>query len=305
MKLKRLSVVMLCAFAVNIVNAQTKSQAFVNYINKYKDVAVNQMVKHRIPASITLAQGILESAAGSSDLAKRSNNHFGIKCGGSWLGASTTHFDDGRNECFRVYETVNDSYEDHSLFLHKERYDRLYRLSILDYKGWARGLKACGYASSPTYADRLINLIELYELNTLDYDPTAPVYIPAQRPLPVIELNTHTIKTNNGVMYVVANTNDTWETMAKSFGVSKKKLQKFNEATDEIVLSKGDIVYLETKKSKASKNMNGGNNIYVVQKDDSMYGIAQKFGITLKGLYKLNKKSFDYVPVEGDNLKLR
>ena len=304
MKLIRLSILVLCGVAVNVANAQTKSQVFIDYINKYKDIAIQQMVKHRIPASITLAQGLLESGAGNSDLAKRSNNHFGIKCGGTWLGASTTHFDDGRNECFRVYETVNDSYEDHSIFLHKERYGRLYRLGILDYIGWARGLKACGYASSPTYADRLINLIELYELNTLDYDPDAPVYIPAQRPLPVIELNTHAIKTNNGVMYVNAHAGDTWASLAKAFGVSKKKLLKFNDATDDVPLNNGDIVYLETKKSKASKNAIK-DNIYIIQKDDSMYGIAQKYGITLKSLYKLNKIPYEYVPVEGHNLRLR
>ena len=164
----RLLLCVVLSSVANITFAQTKSAAFQEYINKYKAIAVEQMELHGIPASITLAQGLLESGAGSSELAKKSNNHFGIKCGSNWFGPTHTHFDDGRNECFRAYDNVRASYEDHSQFLKKERYARLFRLSILDYKGWARGLKACGYATSPTYATKLIEIIELYKLYQYD-----------------------------------------------------------------------------------------------------------------------------------------
>lgn len=283
--------------------AQTKSQAFIDYIEKYKDLAIEQMERNKIPASITLAQGVLESAAGSSPLAQRSNNHFGIKCGSSWLGATTTHFDDGRNECFRVYPTVRDSYEDHSQFLKKERYMRLYRLNIMDYKGWARGLKACGYATSPTYADRLIAIIELYDLHRFDRDPDALVIIPEPEPLPVIELKAHTIRKNNDVMCVIANGTDTWDSLAKEMGVSKRKLLKCNEAEELVPLAKGDFVYLEKKKTKAAKEFRGDYWHHVTD-GESMYSIAQKYGICLKNLYKLNFKDSDYVPVKGDLLRV-
>ena len=293
----------LVTFALTL-SAQTKSQAFIDYIEKYKDLAIEQMERNKIPASITLAQGLLESGAGNSPLAQRSNNHFGIKCGGSWLGATTTHFDDGRNECFRVYETVRDSYEDHSQFLKKDRYMRLYRLNIMDYKGWARGLKSCGYATSPTYADRLIGIIELYDLHRFDKDPNAPVVIPEVHPEPVVQLKVHRICKNNDVMCVIAHSADTWDIIAREMGVSKSKLLKFNEAVEELPLHEGNFVYLEKKKNKAAKEF-GGDYWHHVTAGESMYSIAQKYAINLKKLYKLNYKDYDYVPVYGDLLKVR
>ncbi|MGB0463196.1 MAG: glycoside hydrolase family 73 protein, partial [Flavobacteriales bacterium] len=122
------------------------------YIERWKDEAIRQMVEHRIPASITLAQGILESGSGKSELSRKSNNHFGIKCHKGWEGGRTYHDDDRKGECFRVYDDARDSYHDHSLFLKRDRYASLFDLRIDDYKGWAKGLKRCGYATSPTYA---------------------------------------------------------------------------------------------------------------------------------------------------------
>lgn len=141
-----------------------RNSVYQTYIDLYKDLAIEEMVRHKIPASITLAQGLLESAAGRSELARKGNNHFGIKCHG-WTGRRVYYDDDERNECFRAYDNVSQSFEDHSMFLSKQnRYSRLFRLSMTDYKGWARGLKACGYATNPRYADKLIEIIELYEL---------------------------------------------------------------------------------------------------------------------------------------------
>lgn len=137
------------------------------YINKYKEAAIEEMKLHKIPASITLAQGIIESASGTSELAVKANNHFGIKCG-NWKGETFRSDDDLPNECFRKYKTAQDSYEDHSTFLHKKRYDILFTFKITDYKGWAKGLKQCGYATNPEYARKLIAKIELHNLAVLD-----------------------------------------------------------------------------------------------------------------------------------------
>lgn len=124
------------------MQAQKRNARYIEYINKYSDLAVEQMKLHKIPASITLAQGLLESGAGYSQLARKSNNHFGIKCGSSWRGRTVRHDDDARNECFRAYSHPRDSYEDHSDFLRRgARYAFLFKLDITDYKGWARGLK--------------------------------------------------------------------------------------------------------------------------------------------------------------------
>ena len=130
--------------ALTVFSQDKKNATYLEYIEKYKDIAVEQMRTYKIPASITLAQGILESGAGRSALALRSNNHFGIKCGSSWKGKTTKHDDDKRNDCFRVYSSAEESYVDHSKFLLKARYTPLFQLNPLDYKGWARGLKACG-----------------------------------------------------------------------------------------------------------------------------------------------------------------
>ena len=302
----RLLLCVVLSSVANITFAQTKSAAFQEYINKYKAIAVEQMELHGIPASITLAQGLLESGAGSSELAKKSNNHFGIKCGSNWFGPTHTHFDDGRNECFRTYDNARASYEDHSQFLKKERYARLFRLSILDYKGWARGLKACGYATSPTYADRLIQIIELYELNKLDRDPKAvAVYVlEPERPVVNVVMNTHTLMTNNGVMCIKANGQDTWDSIAKEFAVPKYKLLEYNEAVEQVEINPGDYIYLQKKQKKGDKHY-GKDYWHHVRQGESMYSIAQLYGIRIANLYKLNFRDPDYVPVAGDLLRIR
>lgn len=306
MSLKTSNRLLLCgilSFIVLTTGAQTKSAAFQEYIDKYKAIAVEQMEKHGIPASITMAQGLLESGAGSSELAKKSNNHFGIKCGSNWFGPTYSHFDDGRNECFRAYDNVRASYEDHSQFLKKERYARLFRLNILDYKGWARGLKACGYATSPTYADRLIQIIELYGLNKLDRDPKA-VYIPEPTPVVNVELNTHTVMTNNGVMCIKANGKETWNSLAKEFAISKNKLLQYNEAIESVEINAGDYIYLQKKQKKGDKRY-GKNYWHHVRQGESMYSIAQLYGMKISSLYKLNFRDDDYVPFAGDLLRVR
>lgn len=144
--------------------AQTLNQDYIAYIEKYKQAAVNQELTHKIPACITLAQGLLESGAGKSELAVQANNHFGIKCHNTWTGETYTHNDETLNECFRKYASAEESFEDHAIFLEKPRYQKLFELEITDYKGWARGLKECGYATDVNYAPKLIKIIEDYDL---------------------------------------------------------------------------------------------------------------------------------------------
>jgi LysM repeat protein len=284
------------AFAQNKQNAD-----FVKYINEYKDVAIKQMREYRIPASITLAQGLLESGAGNSELARRSNNHFGIKCGSSWKGKTVKHDDDRRNECFRVYKSVEESYKDHSLFLQKPRYQSLFKLDPQDYKSWARGLKACGYATSPVYANRLIDIIETYELYMLDEDRHGLTRRPQYKE---VKLSVHVIESNNNTMCIRAKEGDTWKSLSKEFSMSQRKLLKYNDAIESIVILPGDIIYLEKKQKKASK-VYKKNFWHKVRHGESMYSISQLYGIRLKNLYKLNYMSINDVIGEGELLKIR
>ena len=288
--------------ALTVFSQVKKNATYQDYIEKYKDIAVEQMRTYKIPASITLAQGILESGAGRSALALRSNNHFGIKCGSSWKGKTTKHDDDKRNECFRVYSSAEESYVDHSKFLLKARYTPLFQLNPLDYKGWARGLKACGYATSPVYAKKLIELIDTYELYLYDEDE----YGVSRRPVKYdeIKINIHKFFTNNDILCVKAIAGDTWESLSKELGVSSKKLLKFNEAESSVRINEGDLIYIQKKQKKADKQYKK-NPWHKVKTGESMYSVAQLYGIRMKNLYKMNFKSPDYTPREGDLLKIR
>lgn len=278
---------------------QRKIPSYEKYIKTYSALAIEQQKKYKIPASITLAQGLLESGAGQSDLARRSNNHFGIKCHSDWRGGRVYHDDDLRGECFRKYKRVEDSYEDHSKFLKRSRYDRLFQLKITDYKGWARGLQKCGYATDRAYANKLIKVIEDYELYRYD---TGKVHKSTRQEKKKLKYPTvkYTIYRTYGLLYVYAKENDSFDQIAQNLDFPVKDLKKFNEVPEDFPLQKGDIVYIEKKKKKADKP----NYDHVVQVGESMHSIAQKYGIQIKSLYKMNKKDKDYVPEEGDVLKL-
>ena len=279
---------------------QRKIPSYEKYIKTYSALAIEQQKKYKIPASITLAQGLLESGAGQSDLARRSNNHFGIKCHSDWRGGRVYHDDDLRGECFRKYKRVEDSYEDHSKFLKRSRYDQLFRLKITDYKGWARGLQKCGYATDRAYANKLIKVIEDYELYRYDTGKVHKLTRQEKKKLkyPTVK---YTIYRTYGLLYVYAKENDSFDQIAQNLDFPVKDLKKFNEVPEDFPLQKGDIVYIEKKKKKADKP----NYDHVVQVGESMHSIAQKYGIQIKSLYKMNKKDKDYVPEEGDVLKLR
>ncbi len=291
-------------FIATLSNAAAPKRipSYENYIKTYSSLAVAQQKKYRIPASITLAQGLLESGAGQSDLARRSNNHFGIKCHSDWSGGRVYHDDDLRGECFRKYKRVEESYEDHSKFLKRSRYESLFRLKITDYKGWARGLQKCGYATDRAYANKLIKIIEDYELYR--YDSGKAVRTTThhkEKTRQMVKRVRYAIYKTYGLLYVYAKEGDSFEQIAENTGFSVRELKKYNEVPEDFPLQKGDIVYLQKKKKRADKP----NYDHVVQIGESMHSIAQKYGIQIKSLYRMNRKDRDYVPEEGDVLRLR
>lgn len=277
------------------LQAQTRSKQYEDYIKKYRELAVEEMRRYHIPASITLAQGLLESGAGQSTLARKSNNHFGIKCGSDWSGKTVRHDDDARNECFRAYKYPRQSYEDHSKFLAgRPRYASLFKLKITDYKGWARGLKKAGYATNPRYAEQLIGIIELYDLH--QYDRKDALKFLKKNP------NPHQPYIANDLLYIVVRSGDTWKAISKEFDISSKKLRKYNDLYKGYVLQVGDILYLEEKNKRAGKE----HIVHVLRAGESMHSISQKYGIRLKNLYKLNKMDpDDSAPETGTILRLR
>lgn len=293
--MKRYLITVLTIFVCLALQAQTRNKQYEDYIKKYRELAVDEMKKYHIPASITLAQGLLESGAGQSTLARKSNNHFGIKCGSDWKGKTVRHDDDARGECFRAYKHPKQSYEDHSKFLAgRPRYASLFKLKITDYKGWARGLKKAGYATNPRYADQLIDIIELYDLHK--YDKKGGLKWMKENP------NPHQSYMANGLVYIVVRAGDSWKSISKEFDISQRKLRKYNDLYKGYTLQVGDILYLEKKNKKAGKE----HIVHVLRAGESMYSISQKYGIRLKNLYKLNKMDAeDPAPEVGTILRLR
>ena len=206
-------------------NTEGKVSSFtVDYIGKYKDIAIDKMVTYNIPASITLAQGILESGNGLSTLAKKSNNHFGIKCHSGWKGKKVYHDDDKRNECFRKYDSPEGSFDDHSLFLTgRGRYEFLFDLEPDDYKGWAKGLKKAGYATDRKYPKKLIAFIETFELYTYDdlvLDEKG--YKKAKKEAPIAS-------NNRTEEYIIVTKGDTLYSISRNNNVSVEDLKKLND----------------------------------------------------------------------------
>ena len=304
MKYALLTLVVLI-LSVTHVSAQIKwNSAYQAYIDQYKDLAIEQMLKYNIPASITLSQGLLESGAGRSWLTKSSNNHFGIKCHG-WTGRRVFHDDDERGECFRAYDNPRQSFEDHSRFLATQsRYARLFNYARTDYKSWARGLKQCGYATNPQYASKLIQIIELYNLNQYDkakkFDQFMVKHSTEDGVAP--DGNFHVIKAYNKNYYVIARKGDSFQSLSKELCIGKRKLAKYNERSYKEELAAGDVIYLKKKRKKATKEYK--NRPHIVQNGESMYLSSQKYGIRLSSLYKKNHLSPDYQIKVGDKLRV-
>jgi len=303
------------------------------YIEKYKDAAINEMNRAGIPASITLAQGVLESDNGNSTLARKANNHFGIKCH-DWTGKSMNMDDDEKNECFRKYKSVDESFKDHSEFLHNSnRYKSLFSLDRMDYKGWAKGLKKAGYATSKTYANDLITIIE--ESNLHQYDiamvpkltwkqkrekakleaklkaevearnknkpadtlteiPEAPAEF-------TVDIVKHPLFVRNRRDFVMVKPGDTYNLLTKELNLLPWELAMFNEIDKAKPLIPGTELYLQPKRNQAAR----GYDVHIVQQGESMYLIAQKYGIKLKFLYSKNCMAEGSEPVVGQKLNLR
>lgn len=326
--MKKYCVSLLCLYFVTFSYGQQKNQAYLDYIQQYSSIAVSGQAKFGIPASITLAQGLLESGAGQSELARKSNNHFGIKCHTGWTGERTYHDDDARQECFRKYKHVSESYDDHSLFLtSRSRYAELFKLKPTDYKGWAHGLKKAGYATDPNYAYKLIKIIEDYDLHQLDVNgslgPSKQSQPKEQSKVNVQEKSSkkgksthdakdksigevpaytpHAVARLNGVRCIIAESGDSYSGIAYEFGLTEKELLRFNDVTQASSLQKGDRVYLGKKKSRAPKSTPS----YVVKEGDSAHAISQRYGIRLKKLYDMNAMHYSKGVEVGQKLRLR
>lgn len=300
------------------------------YISQWKDEAIYQMVLHKIPASITLAQGILESGDGNSRLATEANNHFGIKCHTDWTGPKIFEDDDAKSECFRKYDDARSSYEDHSIFLQRKRYESLFELKTDDYVGWAKGLKNCGYATNPKYPELLIKLIEEWQLDT--YDELGMQHIkkgtmpdrknsglvaqtqPAKKERKPktrnestkegrheINLGGRSIERSaNAIKYVVAQAGDTPEKIAEALGLNPWQIKKYNDLDDlNTTFKSGEIVYIQPKRNKGSESH------YTVQKGDDLRAISQKTGVKIKALKKWNPNASWSTLKSGEKIKLR
>lgn len=310
-KSRSILLVLLIVLATTLY-AQNKNQAYLTYIEKYAQLAIIQQKEYGIPASITLAQGLLESGAGQSEFARKSNNHFGIKCH-EWEGDKVYHDDDAQGECFRKYDNVLDSYRDHSLFLkNKGRYSFLFDYSPTDYEAWAHGLKKAGYATDPSYAYKLISLIENYELHKYDLGKSSNV---SKVEISSKTQNTynqptigrvsaegnHIVYKCNRVRFIVSENGDSFGSIADEIGVSEKKLREYNEVDYNYVLRPGTQLYIQRKKSKAAR----GNELHVIKQGETMYSISQTYAIKLEKLYILNQMPYTEGARVGKVLKLR
>lgn len=271
---------------VMAVFSNARADVYEAYISSYAPMAVEQMQEFGIPASITLAQGILESSAGRSTLATKGNNHFGIKCHKDWKGESMLRDDDAPNECFRVYNNAAESYRDHSRFLKRDRYSSLYDLELTDYQGWAKGLSRCGYATDPNYADRLVSIIERYALYGYDMpgaeDETVAFIREALS-------SKHPLRKSRGLHYVVAFPGDTYKSIASEFGLKEKKLKEFNDAGKEKEIKEWEEVYLEPKRDEAPEGVTSAT----IGDGETMRSVAQRYGMKLSVVKELNKKAKD------------
>ena len=287
---------------------------YEKYIEKYSSVAVSEMHRSGVPASITLAQGLVESAAGQSTLATKANNHFGIKCHSDWKGKKTYRDDDKANECFRVYSNAAASFKDHSDFLrYQDRYKFLFDLDPTDYKGWAKGLKKAGYATDRLYADKLIKVIEDYELYRFDSEAGELPEPPSQIEAPV-EVAAVTAREEyrfslarkvyqvNGVPCVYAVAGDTYESIAASNSLFAGEILRYNDASAGDALNAGDIVYLQAKRQRAARGM---DKYIAGEGSENLREIAQRFGVRLSAIKRMNHLTEEYVPLEGDTIRLR
>lgn len=275
------------------------------YIATFYELSMKEMARVGIPASITLAQGCLESDNGNSRLAVKANNHFGIKCH-DWTGKKIYHDDDARKECFRSYRSAYESYQDHSTFLTtKPRYASLFELKPHDYRGWAKGLKKAGYATASNYASLLIRIIEeneLYKYDLLVLEGGMGTGTDSTSHLTDHGYSTsRDVLLNNGVEYILVQPGDTPESLRVELDLYRNELYKYNNLYRGVALEPGQIIYLQPKRRKAAK----GNEIHVVENGQTMYNISQIYGVKLKHLCRMNMMVEGEQPLSGTEIHLR
>ena len=322
----RLLLTLSLSFIISVMHAQSSSD-IISYISKYKDIALEHEKEQGIPASITLAQGILESGAGKSMLAVNANNHFGIKAGSSWDGNVYLAWDDEINKSrFRKYATAEESFNDHARVLKGDRYSSLFAKSVYDYRAWAYGLQKAGYATSPNYAKALIGYIDAYKLYSINggvkLKPgktiTITKYITKEQPIfdtdCLIEEEIQTeeeLFIQNTISRYVVEINDVRCTLlypgesiasiSMKYDIPKEKILEYNEVGTDANIKEGDIVFLEKKKAR----YNGSRDYYNVKENDTLYDISQQFGIRLSNLAKMNGISIFTELKTGRRLKLK
>lgn len=293
------------------------------YIRDYREIAIEEMDGSGIPASIKMAQGILESGAGASTLSRKANNHFGIKCGGSWNGATYYHEDDDYDKkgnliksCFRKYGSADESYRAHTVFLQSnQRYAFLFSYDKTDYKNWARGLKKAGYATNPKYPNLLIDLIERYELHKLDKMTSEilvfeddkeekPITKPPAKPSTkpgTSRPSSRKESVNNQVKMIIAKNGDTHAKLASTYNIGLSRLLKYNDLSRSTALQDGDFVYTQPKRKKYRNS----KSTHRVKAGENMYAISQKYGIRLECLYKRNRMNLGTQPAVGERLSIK
>lgn len=336
-KFPKLTITVLFAILLlPVAYSQSSNLRVENYINNYKELAISEMLRTGVPASVTLAQGILETAGGQSDLASIANNHFGIKCKSEWTGERMYHDDDAKNECFRKYASVEDSYKDHSDFLKtRPMYAFLFKLDPTDFEGWAKGLKKAGYATSSTYAQHLIKII--VENNLQSYTLVAmqkkvldgnsfstsiavlnqPESVEDQKPI-VSNINQHTsfliendekgknerypinaIFIINNLKVIYAPNGTSLLALANNYNVGLKKLLEFNELEQKDILTSNQLIFLQKKSKKGIKE------IHIVEENETLHDIAQKEGIQLETMMEYNGLQKGMQPATGEKIYLK
>lgn len=330
------SFVALCSWPISAQN-QTDHERALQYVLTYKDVAIQEMHRTGIPASIKLGQGLLESSIGTSRLAVEANNHFGAKCHNTWFGETILHDDDAPQECFRKYPSAYDSYIDHSYVLAKERYNSLYELDAYDYKNWAIGLKKAGYATDPNYANKLIKMIERYALfvyDRMEHYPNSEVvmvdnqakmkfnFVSIERkdfeeelvppPKEVTKLKKRVskkigkikptrIQQFNGVDYVVYSKPVLPVQASNAYRLTLSELLEFNYAELDHQFKTNERIYLEPLRKRAPRK----NRIHQISDDETMRDVALRYAMDLNTLYEYNGIPYGSQPKVGEILYLR
>ncbi len=309
-------------FSFGVSNLFAQKITAEQYIKTYKDLAIAEMKRSGIPASITLAQGMLESDNGNSRLATKGNNHFGIKCH-DWEGQGIYHDDNQKGECFRHYKSAKESYLDHTDFLMtRSRYAFLFEYDATDYKNWAKGLRKAGYATNPKYPELLINLIDRHSLHQYDTGvaiskkETKGSKQTASKPASSskskskasksiddfsISVDMYQTMDNNRTDYILTKEGDSYASLTKELKLMPWQLPKYNETDASTPLKEGQVVYLQPKRRKAER----GKDTHIVQEGETMYDISQKYAIKLNRLYILNRMEEGTQPAPGEKLNLR